>query len=124
MTLTFDTLTCMPQKLLIFQKTYELTLWLVALTNRFPKWQRPILGTQVYSTVLGALLLIEKANKERNPQIRKEQQSEISTHLDALLILIRLSKDLKLISVRQYTHACTLLNEIGRMHTAWTRHVG
>jgi hypothetical protein len=114
----------MPQKLLIFQKTYELTLWLVALANRFPKWQRPILGTQIYSTVLDALLLIEKANKERSPQVRKEQQGKISTHLDALLILIRLTKDLKLMSVRQYTHACTLLNEIGRMHTAWKRSVG
>jgi hypothetical protein len=95
---------------------------MVALTNRFPKWQRPILGTQIYATVLDTLLLIEKANNERSPQVRKQQQGEISTHLDSLLILIRLTKDLKLMSVRQYTHACTLLNEIGRMHTAWTRH--
>jgi len=39
--------------------------------------------------------------------------------LDYLRIMLRLSKDTRQISIKQYLVSVELLNEIGRMLTAW-----
>lgn len=111
----------MEEKLLIFQKTYDLVVWLYHLLNRLPRNHRPILGHQIHSTALLLLIGIIHANSERDLQIRRQLQLKVSRDLDTLRILIRLTKDVKLMSIKQYTFAAEKLNEIGRMLTAWMK---
>ena len=61
---------------------------------------------------------IIEANQERNkvPHLKR-----ISVELDKLRILIRLSKDLKFINVKQYGFAAGKINEIGKMLGGWLK---
>jgi len=53
------------QDLVIFQKVYDLILWLYPAVNKFPKSQRFVLGQQIENTVLEILKGIIQANQER-----------------------------------------------------------
>ena len=111
----------MVEKLLIFQKVYEFVVWLYHLLNRLPRNHRPILGQEIHSLILQILIGVVQANTERNLEARKIIQHKISKDLDTLRILIRLTKDVRLMSIKQYTFAADKMNEIGRMLTAWMK---
>ena len=46
---------------------------------------------------------------------------EIDMQIERLKIVIRLSKDLKYISIKQYEHASKILVEIGKMNGGWKK---
>jgi len=110
----------MCEKLLIFQKTYDLLLWLYPVVNRIPKSHRMVLGRELEETAISLLVLMIRANKARGP-LRTELQLKISDDLDSLRILIRLTKDLKFMSIKQYTVGAVKINEIGRMLQSWMK---
>jgi len=110
----------MPARLLIYQKLYDLALFLYPLINRLPKFHKQILGKHIEEICLACLLLVIKANKERG-KVRLTLQKNISDQLDCLRILIRLSKDLRFISVKQYLASAERINEIGRMLSGWIK---
>ena len=108
----------MYQNLAIFEKTYELILWLYPAINKFPKSQRFVLGQQMENTALSILKGIVRANQERD---KRPHLEKISVELDVLRIFIRLAKDMKFISVRQYQFAAEKVNEIGKMLGGWLK---
>lgn len=110
----------MCDKLLIFQKTYDFVLWLYLIINRIPKSHRLVLGKHMEELGVSLLILVVKANKSRG-QARMALQLQISDELDCLRILIRLTKDLRMMSIKQYVVAAEKINEIGRMLTAWMK---
>ncbi|MCX6788138.1 MAG: diversity-generating retroelement protein Avd [Candidatus Kaiserbacteria bacterium] len=106
------------EQLPIFEKTYQIIRWLYPTINKFPKSQRFVLGQQIENTALLILTGIIAANGERDkvPALKR-----VSTLLDTLRILIRLSKDLGFISVKQYVFAAERVNEIGKMLGGWMK---
>jgi len=110
----------MCEKLLIFQKTYDFLLWLYPIINRIPKSHRLVLGRHLEELAISLLIFVVKANKARG-QIRTKMQLRISDDLDSIRILIRLTKDLRLMSIKQYTIGAEKINEIGRMLSAWMK---
>lgn len=110
----------MCEKLLIFQKTYDFLLWLYPIINRIPKSHRLVLGRHLEELAISLLVFVVKANKARG-QNRKAFQLQISDELDCLRILVRLTKDLRFMSVKQYTTGAEKINEIGRMLSAWMK---
>ena len=108
------------EKLLIFQKTYDFVLWLYPIINRIPKSHRLVLGKHLEELAISLLLFVIKANKTKD-QSRLSLQLQISDELDCLRILFRLAKDLRFISVKQYTIGAEKINEIGRMLSAWMK---
>lgn len=100
------------EKLKLFQKLYDFTLWLMPHTEKFPKIQRFALATDINKSALGLLTdtvdLYYSTN--RVVIIRK-----MNNNLDKLRIMIRLSSDFKYISVRQYEYASEKLVEIGKI---------
>ena len=108
----------MYKNLSIFEKTYEFILWLYPTINKFPKSQRFVLGQQIENTVLEILKGIIQANQEKNKLAYLKQ---ISVDLDKLRILIRLSKDLKFINLKQYQFSADKVNEIGKMLGGWIK---
>jgi four helix bundle protein len=103
--------------LIIFQKTYDLLLWLYPIINKFPKSQRFVLGQRLENKMLDILGSIVKANAERDkiPVLKKA-----SVELDEFRILTRLAKDLRLVSIKQYEIAADKINEIGKLLCGWT----
>lgn len=106
------------EKFVLHQKIYDFTLWIYPLINRLPKNHRLILGRKLEELTLSLLLSLMKANKARGSE-RKQLQNESSDTLDYLRIMLRLSKDTRMVSVKQYLVSVELLNEIGRMLTSW-----
>jgi four helix bundle protein len=106
------------QELAIFEKTYELILWLYPTVNKFPKSQRFVLGQRVENAMLEILEKIIAANQSRSKLVYLKK---ISVELDTLRILMRLSKDLHFINIRQYEFAAVKINEIGKMLGGWMK---
>ena len=110
----------MPDQLLIFQKIYELVLWLYPVINRIPKSHRLVLGRHLEEVGILLLILVINANK-KNGKERIVLQDKMSDGLDCLRILVRLLKDLKIISIKQYALGSEKNNEIGRMLNGWMK---
>ena len=108
------------EKLVLFQKSYDFLLWLYQLVSRLPKHHRAVLGRQIEELGLSILLHVLSANLARGTK-RKELQLLISEELDKLRILLRLTKDLRFISIKQYTYAAEKVNEIGKILSGWMR---
>ena len=102
--------------LVIYQKTYDFILWLHPVVNKFPKSQRFILGQRIENTTIDLIrsFIIANAEREKYAVLRRA-----SAELDALRMFIRLAKDLRFMSVRQYGIAAERMNEIGRMLSGW-----
>ncbi|MCX6726428.1 MAG: diversity-generating retroelement protein Avd [Candidatus Shapirobacteria bacterium] len=106
------------EKFVLHQKTYDFILWLYPIINRLPKNHCLIIGKTLEELAVSLLLVLMKANKSRGTD-RERFQEEASNTLDYLYIMIRLTKDIRLMSVKQYTASAEKLNEIGRMLTGW-----
>jgi len=110
----------MEEKFILFQKTYDFLLWLYPIINRIPKSHRLVLGRHLEELAISLLIFVVKANKARG-QSRLPLQLHVSDELDCLRILIRLTKDLRFMSIKQYTTGAEKINEIGRMLNAWMK---
>ena len=104
--------------LIIYQKTYDLILWIFPIVNKFPKKQRFVLGQQIENELLEIIKDIILANNERN---KTEILKRISIRLDTLRTLIRLAKDLRFLSIKHYENAAIKMNEIGKLLSGWTK---
>ncbi len=103
--------------LIIYQKTYDFLLWLHPVINKFPKSQRFVLGQRIENKTLNLLHSMIVANAERDKSTTLKQAS---VELDELRILIRLSKDLHFVNIKQYGVAAEKMNEIGKLLSGWT----
>ncbi|MHB8579172.1 MAG: diversity-generating retroelement protein Avd [Ignavibacteriaceae bacterium] len=102
--------------LIIYQKTCDLLLWLHPVVNKFPKTQRFVLGQRIENKTLDLIHSMIVANAERDKSATLKQAS---VELDELRILIRLSKDLHFVNIKQYGVAAEKMNEIGRLLSGW-----
>ncbi len=106
----------------VYSRTYDLLLWLLPQATRFPRQHRFGLGERLVRRALDfqeALIAAGQANPDR----RRSLLLEADTLLSQLRALVRLCKDLELLSLQQYEHASRLLSEVGRLLGAWLRKV-
>ncbi|MFA5714569.1 MAG: four helix bundle protein [Candidatus Paceibacterota bacterium] len=54
--------------LVIFQKTYDLILWIYPVVNGFPKSQRFVLGQKIENILISFLILPRSKNRRLNLQ--------------------------------------------------------
>ncbi|HRZ29947.1 MAG TPA: four helix bundle protein [Candidatus Paceibacterota bacterium] len=80
---------------------------------KFPKNERFVLGQNIENQLLHILKLVNKINNIRDD--RKRYYQELSEEIDILLILNRLTKDLRFVSVKQYFVIASLVNEIAKL---------
>lgn len=108
----------MIDQLIIFQKIYDLLLYMYPTVNKFPKSQRFVLSQHILNTLLEILKLTIIANAKKD---RKEEQNLISVHLDIFRVLIRLSRDINFLSIGQYEYIMRQMNEIGKLLHGWKK---
>ena len=108
----------MYQNMIIFQKVYEMNLWLFPLISKFPKNQRFVLGQQMETLALRVMMGIMRANATRE---KLSHLQTLSVDLDMLRVLMRLAHDLKMITTRQYSFGSEYLSEIGRLLGGWLK---
>jgi hypothetical protein len=102
----------------IFSRTYDLLLWLIPLTVKFPRSQRFVLAEAVQRT---ALLLHEQLIEAASAEAPRPVLRQADVTLTKLRFYLRLCQDLKLISLDQYEYASKIVNEIGRLLGGWLK---
>jgi hypothetical protein len=104
----------------LFVKTYDLLLWLMPQTLKFPKHQRFALAQRLQDAGLDFYALILKARKVAGHQ-RRETLVLADVELDKLRLLLRLSHELELLSHGQYEHVSRMVVEVGNLLGAWRK---
>ena len=97
---------------------YDLTLWFLKHTNRFPKNWRLTVGDRIDRLLLDMLAL---AHQARIRSEKRQQLQSLSEGLELLRVLTRLSVDLKCLQGRQYEYAAKQIDEIGRQIGGWIK---
>lgn len=107
----------------IFSRSYALLLWLLPATVRFPRHQRFVLAGALQRSALHLHeRLIEAAHVEG--AARRAHLTNADVELDKVRHLLRLCRDLDLLSNGQYEHAARQVAEIGRLLGGWQKSTG
>ncbi len=100
------------------EKAYDFTLWLLPKVEKFPRSYRFTVGERIVFTDLDLLMtLVEAAYSKQKSGFL----SEAGKKTNLLRYLMRLSKDLKLLSTKSYAFAVERVEEIGRMVGGWAK---
>ena len=103
----------------ILVKWYDWTKWLLERVDSFPKSQRFIFGGRLADHALKVLeLLVEAAYSSAKVRLLESANRTI----EVLRWLVRLAKDRRLFTPRQYEFSCMGLTECGRMVGGWLKH--
>ena len=104
----------------IFSKTYDLLIWLVPATTKFPREHRFVMAQKIQETALQFQEhLIEAGLYNGNARERSLARADVV--LTKLRFYIRLSKDLQLLTPRQYQHVAKMVAEVGRLLGGWRK---
>ena len=100
------------EKLKLFQKVYDLILEVHPVIVTFPKNERFTLGQKIENCLLNILEIIIVVNLGK---VALNYFKKLDTEIQKLKILIRLSKDLRFISIKTYGSLEEKVIEIGKI---------
>jgi len=103
--------------LIVFQKTYDFLLWVKPTVQRFAKVHKYSLGAELERETVQLLRQIIRANMHKTE--KRDRIAECFVNYETIKIFVRLGKDYKLLSNKQYEFAAVQLNEIGRLLGGW-----
>ncbi|MDX1984579.1 MAG: diversity-generating retroelement protein Avd [Bryobacteraceae bacterium] len=113
-----------PQKqepAVVVGKAYDLVLWLYPKVERFPRSYRMSLGRELTTNGLELLMsLVQSAYASDKAGLLQKAGLKANT----LRYLLRLAKDLHIITADSYGYSTGEVEEIGRMVGGWYRSVG
>lgn len=104
--------------LVLFQKIYDLLLEIYQLVNKFPKNQRFVLGQRMETTLMNILEIIINVNLGK---VASGYFKKMDIELSKLKIFVRLSKDLRFISIKKYGKLEEEIIEIGKLIGGWKK---
>ncbi|MBI3680493.1 MAG: diversity-generating retroelement protein Avd [Acidobacteria bacterium] len=108
----------MTEPAVVVQRAYELVLWLLPKAERFPRSFRFTVGERTVAAGLDLLLALVEASYSADKSAFLDQASRKT---NTLRYLLRIAKDLKLLTVDSYAFVSEKLEEIGRMTGGWRK---
>src|SRR5262245_36242782 len=102
----------------IVTKAYDVTSWLLQQVNAFPRAYRFVLGDRIASTDLQTL---EDRVKDSHTRDKRVVLDNVNLKLERLRYLLRMSKDLQLLSLRKYEYMAREMIEVGAMLGGWLK---
>ncbi len=103
----------------IYKETYQLLVLATEITRHMPRDLRPAMGTKIREECLELVVLIYRANAATD---KVPQLTTLLERLQVAELLFRLSKDLRLISLKQYARAIQLTSAIGKQANGWRKY--
>jgi hypothetical protein len=99
-------------------KAYDFVLWLVPKVEKFSRSYRFTIGDRLTADGLDLLtLIVEAAYARKNERLLDQANRKVN----GTRYLLRLCKDLRLLSADSYGFAAGQLDEIGRMVGGWRK---
>jgi hypothetical protein len=99
-------------------KAYDFVLWLLPKVENFPRTHRFTVGERLTAHGLDLLTSLVEAGYARQ---KVELLEQASRKVNSTRYLLRLAKDLKLMSIEAYGFSAEKLDEIGRMVGGWSK---
>ena len=104
----------------IFVKSFDMLVWLLEHTKKFPKHQRFVMAKRIEDAALSFHDDLVWATKVKGAD-RLGPLREADFHLERLKVYNRLAMKLRLSSLGQYEHLARQLDELGRLLGGWQR---
>lgn len=105
----------------IFVKVYDLLVWLLPRTLKFPREHRFTLASRIQACAFNLQRALLEAVKAPDTAEQAAALRQADIELADLRLHLRLSADLKLLERRGYEHASRLLDEVGRLLGGWQK---
>lgn len=102
----------------LYKTVYELLQLIVRLVKNMPREFKQALGGELRDQCLKITILILRAN---TAQDKEPDLMEIIERKETIELLIRLSRDLQLISTGQYAQAIELVASVGKQTNGWRK---
>lgn len=100
----------------IYRDAYSLFDVIVDLAKNMPRDFKASIGGKLRDECIEIMTLVFRANTARD---KSEHLNSLIERLQVAELLLRLSRDKRLISTAQYAKAITFTNDIGRQATGW-----
>ena len=107
----------------LFTRTHDLLLWLIPEVQKFPRVHRFGLAERIQRLALDFQDAIVAAGKSKGAE-RVNWLHKADITLEQLRSWMRITREMGLITVRQYEHAARLVNEVGRLLGGWIKQSG
>lgn len=104
----------------LFTRTFDFVVWLMQVTNHFPRSQRFVLTARLLNAALDFQELVLEANNQRMPA-RLDKLQQADAELDKVRIYLRLTLKLEWLKPGQYQHGAAMVTEIGRLLGGWQK---
>jgi len=101
----------------IYKTTYELLQAVTQKTKHFPKEFKYSLGDKIRNECIELVVFIYKANSFKD--MRKEHLQEIIERVQVIELILRLTKDLKLLNINQFSEIVELTDSLARQAQGW-----
>jgi len=108
----------MAKEPVVIAKLYDLILWTIPHLEKFPRNHKFTIGDRIETLLLDILELLIEAAYTKN---KVNALNQANVKLEKFRFLVRLSKDLKLISNKQYQFANKNIEEIGKQIGGWKK---
>lgn len=107
------------KQLPIYKTTYELLHLVTQKTKNFPKDFKYTLGNTLRDECVDLVVFIYNANSKKK---KEEFVEKILERVQVVELLIRLSKDMRLINLEAVSQIVILTDSIGRQAQGWLKH--
>lgn len=104
----------------IFPRTYDLLLWLVPATLKYPREHRYALALRTQQAAFDFNELIIQARKTRDKRMLLIQAD---TKLEQVRVYLRLARDLGVLTLRQYEYVSHEVSTVGALLGDWIKHI-
>ena len=104
----------------IYKATYELLEAVTRKTKDFPRDFKYSLGDKIRNECIELVVFIYKANSMREQ--REDHLRQIVERVQVIELMLRLAKDLRLLSVDAFSEIVLLTDSIARQAQGWLKH--
>lgn len=102
----------------IYKTAYELLTNAIKITANFPRDFKRLMGDEIRKECMAITLLIFRANvaTDKIPHI-----NELLEHLQIIELTLRLSRDMRFISTKQYAEVIEHTDAVGKQAQGWKK---
>ena len=108
----------MIEELIVYQRVYDFLLWVKPTVQRFQKVHKFSLGVSLENSVLDLLKSIVRANSSKDKVVLI---GDCFVCFEVVKVFVRLSRDFRLLTVKQFEFSSSKLVEINRLLNGWSK---